>query len=247
MPLPSPIFDRLPWLPYVLPLAVFLGLTPLEPSAAGEETSWLPLAAEHYPLVYTAKIVAVVVALILCWPAYRQFPFAITPLGLLVGLVGGAIWIALCRADFEQQIFPAVGLGSLLESGARAAYNPLDALADNPAWMYAFLAIRFAGLALVVPVIEEFFLRGFLMRFVTATDWVKVPFGTASGAAILVGTAFPLLSHPLSEAFAVVVWFSLVTWLMLRTRSIWDCVAAHAVTNLTLGIYVVATGDWQLW
>ncbi len=105
----------------------------------------------------------------------------------------------------------------------------------------------FAGLALVVPVIEEFFLRGFLMRFVTATDWVKVPFGTASGAAILVGTAFPLLSHPLSEAFAVIVWFSLVTWLMLRTRSIWDCVAAHAVTNLTLGIYVVATGDWQLW
>jgi hypothetical protein len=33
---------------------------------------------------------------------------------------------------------------------------------------------------------------------------------------------------------------------MLRTRNIWDCVAAHATTNLLLGIYVVATGEWWL-
>lgn len=248
MSLLSSTFDRVPWLPYVLPLAIFLGVTALESSATGEaSSSWLPIAAEHYPLVYTLKIAAVIVSLVLVWPAYRQFPLAVTPLGVLVGLVGGAIWIGLCRLDLEQQVLPAIGLGGLLESGARAAYNPLDALSGNPAWMYAFLAIRFVGLALLVPIVEEFFLRGFLMRFVTATDWVKVPFGTASGTALLVGTAFPLLSHPMSEAFAVIAWFSLVTWLMLRTRSIWDCVAAHAVTNLTLGIYVVATGDWPLW
>jgi hypothetical protein len=34
---------------------------------------------------------------------------------------------------------------------------------------------------------------------------------------------------------------------MLRTRNIWDCVAAHAITNLMLGIYVVAAHDWRLW
>jgi CAAX prenyl protease-like protein len=240
-------FERMPWLPYVLPFALFLGITALEPSATGEASSWLPIAAEHYSLVYTVKITLVLAAIVLVWPVYRQFPLAITPLGILVGLIGGAIWIALCRANFEDQVFPMVGLGSLLDTGERTAYNPLDALAGNPAWMYAFLAIRFVGLAVVVPIIEEFFIRGFLMRFVTATDWVKVPFGTATGTAILVGTAFPVLSHPLSEAFAVIVWFSLVTWLMLRTRSIWDCVAAHAITNLMLGIYVVSTGDWELW
>jgi hypothetical protein len=31
---------------------------------------------------------------------------------------------------------------------------------------------------------------------------------------------------------AAAVWLSLDTWLMVRTRKIWDCVAAHAVTNL---------------
>ena len=38
----------------------------------------------------------------------------------------------------------------------------------------------------------------------------------------------------------------MVTWLMVRTRNIWDCVVAHAITNLLLGIYVVSTGEWQL-
>ncbi len=241
------IYHRVPWLPYVLPLGVFLLISAVEPAASGEASSWLPIAAEHYPLVYTAKIVAAIVALALVWPVYRQFPIGVTPLGLIVGVVGGGLWIGLCRWDIEERLFAAVGLESWLSTGSRAAYNPLEALADNPAWMYGFLAIRFVGLAVLVPVIEEFFLRGFLMRFVTATDWVKVPFGTATGTAIVVGTAFPLLSHPMSEAVAVIVWFSLVTWLMLRTRNIWDCVAAHAVTNLMLGVYVIASGDWELW
>jgi hypothetical protein len=33
---------------------------------------------------------------------------------------------------------------------------------------------------------------------------------------------------------------------MLRTRNIWDCVAAHALTNLVLGCYVLASNDWRL-
>jgi hypothetical protein len=240
-------FERVAWLPYVLPLAVFLLISAVEPSAGGEPSAWLPIAAGQYPLVYSIKMAAVAVAVALVWPVYRRFPFRVTPLGLLVGAVGGALWIGLCKLDWEERALAALGLESWLSPGTRAAYNPLEALADNPAWLYGFLAIRFAGLALLVPIIEEFFLRGFLMRFATDADWVKVPFGTASTTAIIVGTAFPLLSHPLSEALAVLVWFSLVTWLMLRTRSIWDCIAAHAVTNLMLGIYVVATGHWELW
>ena len=53
-----------------------------------------------------------------------------------------------------------------------------------------------------------------------------------------------MLMHP-GELFAAAVWFSMVTWLMLRTRNIWDCVAAHAVTNGLLGAYVITTGEWQ--
>ena len=104
--------------------------------------------------------------------------------------------------------------------------------------------MRFFGLVAVVPVIEEFFLRGFVMRFVVERDWWETPFGKVNGLAIVLGTLVPMLMHP--ELLAALVWFSMITWLMVRTRNIWDCVAAHAVTNLILGVYVVYSGCWRL-
>jgi uncharacterized protein len=83
------------------------------------------------------------------------------------------------------------------------------------------------------------------MRLVVDQQWWEVPFGKVNRLAIVLGTLVPMMMHP-GELLAACVWFSLVTWLMLRTRNIWDCVAAHAVTNLLLGIYVVTSGDWKL-
>ena len=140
----------------------------------------------------------------------------------------------------------ALGMEKFLGLGGRPAFNPLDELSATPAWAYTFLAIRFIGLAVVVPIIEEFFLRGFLMRVVIRENWWTVPFGTVTTTAAVIGTAVPMLMHP-GELFAAAVWFSLVTWLMVRTRNIWDCVAAHAVTNFLLGVYVVTQHEWQLW
>ncbi len=134
----------------------------------------------------------------------------------------------------------------MLGLGDRPAFNPLAELADTPAWAYTFLGIRFLGLALVVPIIEEFFLRGFIMRWAVRDEWWDVPFGQVTLLAAVLGTAVPMLMHP-GELVAAFVWFSLVTWLMVRTKNIWDCVAAHAVTNLLLGIYVVTQHQWQLW
>ena len=111
---------------------------------------------------------------------------------------------------------------------------------------YGFLAIRFFGLVAVVPLIEEFFVRGFVMRFAIDADWPKIPFGTLTPTAVAVGTVLCVLMHP-AEAIAAAVWFTSVTWLMFTTKNIWDCVAAHAVTNLLLGIYVVVWSDWRFW
>ena len=144
-----------------------------------------------------------------------------------------------------------LGLGWLIEAGARSAYNPFKELAGHPAWPWAFMAVRLFGLVVVVSLIEEFFLRGFAMRFAVAADWWEVPFGKVNGVALLVGVVVPMLMHP-AELVAAAVWFSLVTWLMVQTKSLWDCVAAHAVTNLLLGVYVVGSdlllgqNHWQL-
>lgn len=235
-----------------------------EPAAAPAEPNWLGFTVpyEQYPFVYTLKIAATIVALVFFWPAYTRSPylwgtnaaspvvggrsFQITPLAMTVGIVGGVLWIALASIPLGKLLAP-VGLGEWFSPSDRPAFNPLEQLKANPAWAYGFLAIRFVGLVLVVAMMEELFLRGFLMRFVMHANWPQVPFGEVNPIAIAVGTIFPILSHPFNEMLAVIVWFSLVTWLMVRTKNFWDCVAAHAITNLLLGIYVVTREAWWLW
>lgn len=239
--------------------------------ADSAEPNWLgfSIAYEHYPLIYTVKISATIAALVIFWPAYRspalwghqssptvhgseghdaegRNEFHITALAVLVGVVGAALWIALCYVPLAKILTP-LGIGDWFATDDRPAFNPFEQLKSNPAWMYAFLAIRFVGLVLVVAMMEELFLRGFIMRFVMHANWSQIPFGEVNAVAIAVGTIIPILSHPLNELLAVIVWFSLVTWLMVRTKNFWDCVAAHAITNLILGIYVVVRGEWWLW
>jgi len=260
------LLARHPGLTFLLPFVVYMVIGSLEPAPpkpiaqetqeavspevrqlmADGEPNRFGLRYKHYPFVYTVKIVLTIAAIVWVLPGYREFPFRISPLAIGVGVVGVVLWIGLCHLELERRLLGPLGLKWLLGLGERPAYNPLEALRDTPAWAYAFLAIRFVGLALVVPVIEEFFLRGFFMRLAISERWWEVPFGALTPLAAVVGTLFPMLMHP-AELVAAAVWFSLVTWLMHKTRNIWDCVAAHAVTNFLLGLYVVTQGQWQLW
>ena len=240
-----------PWLVFLLPFVVFMLVGSLEPTldAPGGKSIGLAIAYNWYPLIYTIKIAITLAAIAFVLPGYMQFPFRIGFLSLAVGAVGVCVWVGLCRLDIEhayiQPALERVGLGSIIGSGQRAAFNPFEQMADSPARAWIFLATRFFGLVLVVPVIEEFFLRGFVMRLAVDQDWWKVPFGKVNRLAVVLGTLVPLLMHP-AEILAAAAWFSMITWLMLRTRNIWDCVAAHAVTNFLLGIYVVSSGNWRL-
>lgn len=207
-------------------------------------TGYVPY--RYYPLVYTFKIALTLAAMVFVWPGYRAFPWRASPLALAVGVVGAVLWIGLCKLGLEARILRALSLDELVPLGTRSAFNPLAELAATPLLAYGFLGVRFFGLCCVVPVIEEFFLRGFVMRFVMHADWWQIPFGSVNRTAVLVGTAVPLMMHLGGEMLAAVVWFTLVTWLMVRTRNIWDCVVAHAVTNFLLGVYVVLSGDWWL-
>ena len=227
-----------------MPFVVYMLAGSVEP-APDEPFEMLGLVIPYasYPLVYTAKILLTVAAVAALWPGYRQYPFRITLLGPLVGIVGVVLWIGICKLQLEATLLGPLGFDSFAELGSRPAFNPLAELADRPTWAYGFLAIRLFGLAIVVPFIEEFFLRAFVMRFVIDADWWKVPFGTLTPLAVAAGTLLPMLTHP-AELFAAAVWFTLVTWLMFKTKSIWDCIAAHAVTNALLGAWVLASGDW---
>ncbi|MBN2021778.1 MAG: CAAX prenyl protease-related protein [Pirellulales bacterium] len=235
-----------PWLVFLLPFVVFLLVGSLEPTPEKLGGAGLGLSIPYraYAWVYTAKIVLTALAVAFVLPGYRQFPLRVSPLAVAVGVVGIVVWVGLGKLDLEERILGPLGLGQFLGLGERSAYNPLDKLADRPAWARTFLAVRFFGLAALVPLVEEGFLRGFLLRFIQQRDWWKVPFGQGGALVVAVAAGYGMVSHP-AELVAAAAWFSMVTWLMLRTRNFWDCVAAHAVTNLLLGVYVVWSGEWH--
>ncbi len=236
---------------FLLPFGVYMLVGSLEPAAGQTAAALFPPAVPYawYPLVYTLKIAATLLVLGLVGAGFRQFPLRLSPWAIVVGVVGAAVWIVLAKLGLRVQaaLADAPLLQKLLGYGARPAYDPFSQLAGSPAMAWGFFAVRLTGLALVVPVIEEAFLRGFVMRLAVQQDWWKVPFGTLTWMAAAASVAVPAVCHPTTELAAVIVWFSMVTWLMAKTKNFWDCVAAHAATNLLLGIYVVVAKDWALW
>lgn len=215
------------WVPYCAPFALFLLLTMLE--------SHLPLSA--FPVAYAVKIAlvgAVIIALRGRFPEARPGGGGWVPAAAL-GLVLFFLWIAV---DKHTPHFPKI-------LGTRTEYNPAMELSSTAA-VVAFLAVRFLGLVVVTPIIEELFYRGFLLRFATnPDDFQAVPTGTFSAVALLINVALFALSHPEWLAAAI---FALALCLLLRfTKNLFACILAHGVTNLLLGVYVLHTGQWQYW
>ena len=214
------------WVPYTLPFGLFLLLTAIE--------SHLPLRL--YPVFYAVKIALVGGALIALRGA---FPEA-RPGG------GGWAWAtALGVILFFVWILVDKNTPHFAFLGTRTAFNPSREIA-TPLGVSLFLVVRFLGLVVVAPLVEELFYRNFLLRFVTdMDDFRKVPLGTFSAGACLISSGVFALSHP--EWLAALLFALALCGLLRVTQNFFTCVLAHGVTNLLLGVYVLHTAQWQYW
>lgn len=189
-----------------------------------------------FPIAYAVKMAlvgGVIVALRGFFPEARPGGggwAAATAVGVILGI--SWTWIDLHTPHFAFL-------------GTRTGFNPNREIATSAGIIF-FLFVRFFGLVVVVPVAEELFYRGFLLRFVTdADDFRRVPVGTFSALALGVNVVLFALSHPEWLAAAI---FALAMCLLLRwTKNLFTCILAHGVTNLLLGVYILHTGQWQYW
>jgi len=93
---------------------------------------------------------------------------------------------------------------------------------------------------------EELFWRDFLWRaLIRGSRFQEVAVGTFSWVSLLVVSAIFGAEH--HQWVAGVGYGLLMGGLLLRTKSLGACIVAHGVTNLTLGLYVICTADWQFW
>ncbi len=197
---------------------------------------------DWYPLLYAVLVAGLCIWLPVLYSGKSVLkPHGRVGLGLLVGVVGIVLWIWLSSLEIESQL--TAFLPSWLRPEARVGYNPFDRLSGTAVW--GFIAVRMVGIAVIVPLVEELFWRSFLLRWLVDPEWERVPLGEFTASSFLTVTLMFTLAHP--EWLAAAVYCVLLNGLLVWKKDLWQCVVAHATSNLLLAVYVLNTKEWQLW
>ena len=165
----------------------------------------------------------------------RRAPHWLASIGL--GLAVCALWVApdlLVPGWRESPIFQNGITGRLKTSIAPEELTPL------------MLVLRTMRAALLVPVLEELFWRGWLPRWLQDTRFQRVPLGTYTTFAFWATAALFAAEH--GPYWEVGLLCGIIyNWWMRRTRSLGDLILVHATTNLELSLFVIGTGRWNFW
>ncbi len=236
---------------HVLPLLVFSAFLAVPGwfRIENPELPWYQRAPEHW--VY--PIQTLLCGGLLFWMRrhYTLSPWRGLIPAILFAIIGIIFWVAPTHLYYHwigqghepQPWWEWLGITKRTEG-----FDPGD-LAAWPQWQMASLGMRFLRMVIVVPLVEELFWRGFLMRYVVAGDkpWQRVPFGTHRWLSYVIVTGMVTLIHNTEDHLAAWVWGSLTYFLAVRTKSLGACVLMHAVGNLLLGLYILKTQSWGFW
>jgi CAAX prenyl protease-like protein len=219
----TPSVERSTASAYVLPFAVFIGFLAVNPL---------------YPVPQWARfVIEAAVILAVSRPALTKPPTR-PALSILLGVGVFVIWIG---PDLIYPAWRALPLFSNAVTGHAVATTTIPQRHDI--W---FLVFRVLISVAAVPILEELFWRGFLMRWLTGRDFRSVPLGAWSAEAFwIVALLFASEHGPYWDVGLVTG--VIYNWWMMRTRNLWDCIVAHAVTNACLAAWVIGAGQWQYW
>ena len=122
-------------------------------------------------------------------------------------------------------------------------FNPGIFVTEDVKWL--MILVRVTGAVIIVPVMEELFWRSFLLRYLIKAEFTTVAIGRFSLFSFLaVSILFGLEHHYVFAGIMAGVVFNCIYY---YTRSIAHCILSHAVANLCLAVYVLATGHWHFW
>jgi CAAX prenyl protease-like protein len=219
--------DKAGAIAWVAPFAVFVGVMALE--------KFLPFSpAVLYPIRVTLSLAAILLF------SRRLISWAPTQIlaSIALGVVVFFIWIGpdLIWSGWRHLwLFQNPILGS-----------PSSSLPPGLKQNIPFLAIRIFGSAVLVPILEELFWRGWLMRWLISQDFRSIPLGTYTPFAFWI-TALLFASEHGSYWEVGLITGVIYNWWLVRTKNLPNCILAHAVTNGCLAIYVLAAEQWQYW
>lgn len=217
-----------PSLPWIAPFAVFMILLAIGPS--------LPIPQPWESILRVGVLVAVMLTIsrdvVLSLRVRHMLP------SVLLGLAVCAMWVA------PDQIFPGWREHWLFQNSITGTVKTTIApseLADP-----LVVILRVVRAALLVPILEELFWRGWLPRWIVNNDWQKVPLGTFNGMAFVATAVLFASEHGPFWEVGLLCGF-IYNWWMWKTKSLGDLVLVHAVTNAALSGFVMVTKQYAYW
>lgn len=154
-------------------------------------------------------------------------------LGVMAGVVGISAWL-----------IPYVA-GWIPNDGG---FAPELIFGENTVAIVIEYAFRFARAALIVPIVEELFWRGYLMRWCINRDFPQnVPLGQGSWLSYIVVTAAFMFAHNPADYAGAFVYGTIAYLLVVRTKCLLPVIIMHAVANLIMGVCAIALDLPQLW
>ncbi len=187
---------------------------------------------------HVLRLLAVVPLLFFCsrglfsWKPTQAFS------SILVGVAVFVVWVG------PDLLFPGYRSHWLFSNSLLGEYDPSSGISSQSGpW---FLVLRVLVSVMLVPVVEELFWRGFLMRVLIRNDFQQVALGTWQRDAFWITAALFALEHGAFWDVGLAAGIAYNAW-MLRTRSLGDLILAHAVTNGLLAAYVIGMGRWEYW
>ena len=179
------------------------------------------------------------------WRWYPHLKIQHLPIAGAAGVLVFILWIApelplLANTRFAQmyQLLFILPPWSISEPAATSPYAP-----EVCGW--ALSGIRLFGSAVTVALIEEFFWRGFLYRWMFKSNFLRInPARFDLRMFLIVALFFGLEHNRWLVGFAAGLIYG---GLYIKTKDIWAVCIAHGITNLLLGIYVLSTGAYAFW
>ena len=214
---------------FTVPMAVFLALLGLNSLVEKPGGAFWRASPEYW--IYPAQTSF---GLLLIW-FWREYRFrAASRIGFTgaIALLAFALWIG------PQAIF-----GFAPRSDG---FNP-EVFSPQPAAYWGTVCFRFLRLVVVVPLVEEIFWRGFLLRYLVNEKFSTVPLGAFSWLSFAVVTVGFGFAHSRADWVPALITGALYNCVAYRTKSLASSVLAHALTNLLLGLWIMKTRQWGFW
>lgn len=210
-------------LAYVLPFGIFMVLLGLQ---------------SVVPIPQWLKFVAPLIAAAIVSREALSSKFVSPLLSIGLGIAVCVLWVG------PEIVFPGYHSGWLFSNSVLG--HPASTATAAQKSDVVFIVFRILTSVIAVPILEELFWRGWVMRWLINRNFTSLPLGTYDAQAFWIVAALFASEHGSFWDVGLLTGV-IYNWWMIRTKSMWDCILMHAVTNACLAWYVLHYDQWMFW